>query len=336
MKFIDYAKIYIKAGDGGRGCVSFRREKYVPKGGPNGGDGGKGGDVIFRATNELHTLLDFRYKRIYKAKRGEHGQGSNKKGKDGEDLIIPVPVGTIVKDEHNDELIADLCIEGMEIIAAKGGRGGLGNAHFATPTRQTPRFAQPGEVGEERNIILELKLLADVGLVGLPNAGKSTFISKVSASRPKIADYPFTTLTPNLGVVKTEDYKSFVIADIPGIIEGAHKGAGLGLEFLRHIERASILLHLVDISDMRQSNPIDDFEKIQNELSQHNKSLLEKPIIVVGTKYDIATSGERLKILKDYCSSKGYIYFTISSVTDFGVKEVILYLSKLLAKTASD
>lgn len=330
MKFIDYAEIYIKAGDGGRGCVSFRREKYVPKGGPNGGDGGKGGDVIFRASDDLHTLLDFRYKRIYKAKRGEHGQGSNKKGKDGEDLIIPVPVGTIIKDAHTNDIIVDLDRVGKEQIVAKGGRGGLGNAHFATPTRQTPRFAQPGETGEARNISLELKLLADVGLVGLPNAGKSTFISKVSSSRPKIADYPFTTLTANLAVVKTEDYKSFVIADIPGIIEGAHRGAGLGLEFLRHIERASILLHLVDISEIGQSNPVDDFEKIQNELALHNKWLLEKPIIVVGTKYDIAGNKERLNLLQDYCRIKGYPYFTISSVTDFGIKEVILYLSKIL------
>ncbi|HIJ60826.1 MAG TPA: GTPase ObgE [Nitrospirae bacterium] len=330
MKFIDYAEIYIKSGDGGRGCVSFRREKYVPRGGPNGGDGGKGGDVIFRASDELHTLLDFRYKRIYKAKRGEHGQGSNKKGKDGEDLVIPVPVGTIIKDAKTDEIIADLDKSDKEVLCAKGGRGGLGNAHFATPTRQTPRFAQPGEQGQERTIILELKLLADVGLVGMPNAGKSTFISKVSSARPKIADYSFTTLKPNLGVVKTEDYKSFVIADIPGIIEGAHLGAGLGIDFLKHIERASILLHLVDISEFNLSNPIDDFEKIQNELYQFNNSLLNRPLIVVGTKYDIAGNGERLRLLKEYCQLKDYVFFTISSVTDFGIKELLLYLSKRL------
>ncbi len=249
MKFIDYAKIYVKAGDGGRGCISFRREKHVPRGGPNGGDGGRGGNIIFRAAKELNTLLDLRYQREYRAERGEHGKGSNRHGRDGIDMVIPVPVGTLIKDAESGEIIADLDHDGAEVVAAHSGRGGLGNSNFATPTRQAPRYAQPGEPGEEKWLVLELKLLADVGLVGLPNAGKSTLISVISAARPKIADYPFTTLVPNLGVVKMEDLGSFVVADIPGIIEGAHTGTGLGFQFLRHIERTAILLHLVDISD---------------------------------------------------------------------------------------
>lgn len=267
MKFVDYVKIYVKAGDGGRGCVSFRREKYVPKGGPDGGDGGKGGDVIIRASSELHTLLDHRYQKTYKAKRGEHGKGSKMKGKDGEDLIIQVPIGTVVKDADSEEILADLDEDGKDLIVARGGKGGLGNAHFATPINQTPRYAQPGQKGEEKWIILELKLLADVGLIGLPNAGKSTLISIISSARPQIADYPFTTLTPVLGVVKYKDYQSFVVADIPGLIEGAHKGAGLGHQFLRHVERTSILLHLVDVSDYLQSDPVGDFEKFKRNLN---------------------------------------------------------------------
>jgi GTP-binding protein len=326
MKFVDYAKIHVRAGDGGRGCVSFRREKYVPRGGPNGGDGGRGGNVIVRATNELHTLLDFRYKREYRAKRGAHGMGSNKNGKDGEDLIIPVPVGTVVKDAIANEVIADLDREGAECIVALGGKGGLGNAHFATATRQAPRFAQPGEPGEERFLILELKLLADVGLIGLPNAGKSTLISRVSASRPKIADYPFTTLSPNLGVVKVEEYKSFVMADIPGIIEGAHKGAGLGLQFLRHVERARVLLHLVDISEMVQTDPVEDLEKVNNEMVLYSKELSEKPLVVAGSKADMAGSGDRLRRLADYCHSKGLDFFVISSVTGLGIRELLSHL----------
>ena len=305
MQFIDYVKIFVKAGDGGRGCVSFRREKYVPRGGPDGGDGGKGGDVIIRASSELHTLLDHKYKKSYKAKRGEHGKGSNMKGKDGEDLIINVPVGTVIKDSDTDEILADLDNEGKEFRVAKGGKGGLGNAHFVTPTNQAPRYAQPGEAGEERWIILELKLLADIGLIGLPNAGKSTLISVISSARPKIADYPFTTLTPILGVVKYGEYQSFVVADIPGLIEGAHKGVGLGHQFLRHVERTSMLLHLVDVSDFVDSNPIEDFEKIQKELELYNPQLIRKPLAVVGTKIDIANEGLRLRKLEEYCLKKG-------------------------------
>jgi GTP-binding protein len=328
MKFIDYVKIYVKAGDGGKGCVSFRREKYVPKGGPDGGDGGRGGHIVFKATKELNTLLDLRYQREYKAKRGEHGKGSNKHGKDGEDRIIPVPIGSFIKDAETGEIIADLDHEDAEAIAAKGGRGGLGNSHFTTSTRQAPRFAQPGEEGEEKWLVLELKLLADVGLIGLPNAGKSTLISVISAAKPKIADYPFTTLTPNLGVVKLEDFRSFVVADIPGLIEGAHRGAGLGFQFLRHVERTSILLHLVDISDMQTSDPVDDFEKINRELVLYSPELLKKPMAVAGTKLDIAHDGERLNRLKKYCAKNGFDFFPVSSATGKGVKELVLYLSK--------
>jgi GTP-binding protein len=327
MKFVDYVKIYVKAGDGGRGCVSFRREKYVPKGGPDGGDGGKGGDVIIRASSELHTLLDHRYQKTYKAKRGEHGKGSNMKGKDGEDLIIQVPIGTVVKDADSEEILADLDEDGKDLIVARGGKGGLGNAHFATPINQTPRYAQPGQKGEEKWIILELKLLADVGLIGLPNAGKSTLISIISSARPKIADYPFTTLTPVLGVVKYKDYQSFVVADIPGLIEGAHKGAGLGHQFLRHVERTSILLHLVDVSDYLQSDPVGDFEKIQKELELYNPELINKPFAVVGTKIDIAYEGKRLKRLKDYCKGKGIDFFPISAVKKEGIDKILEYLS---------
>jgi GTP-binding protein len=327
MKFVDYVKIYVKAGDGGRGCVSFRREKYVPKGGPDGGDGGKGGDVIIRASSELHTLLDHRYQKTYKAKRGEHGKGSNMKGKDGEDLIIQVPIGTVVKDADSEEILADLDEDGKDLIVARGGKGGLGNAHFATPINQTPRYAQPGQKGEEKWIILELKLLADVGLIGLPNAGKSTLISIISSARPKIADYPFTTLTPVLGVVKYKDYQSFVVADIPGLIEGAHKGAGLGHQFLRHVERTSILLHLVDVSDYLQSDPVGDFEKIQKELELYNPELINKPFAVVGTKIDIAYEGKRLKRLKDYCKGKGIDFFPISALKKEGIDKILEYLS---------
>ncbi len=330
MKFVDYAKIYVKAGDGGRGCVSFRREKYVPKGGPNGGDGGRGGNVIIRATGELHTLLDFRYKRQYKAQRGGHGMGSNKRGRDGEDLLIPVPLGTIIRDAETEEILADLDSDGAEYMPAQGGRGGQGNAHFATPTRQTPRFAQPGEPGQEKTLILELKLIADVGLAGLPNAGKSTLISKLSSAKPKIADYPFTTLTPNLGVIKVEDYKSFVMADIPGIIEGAHRGAGLGIQFLRHIERAKIILHLVDISEICQSDPVEDLLKIRSELALYNPLLVEKPFIVAGSKEDIQGDGRRLERLKAYCQRESIDFFALSSATGKGLKELLAYLTAKL------
>jgi len=328
MKFVDYAKIHVKAGDGGRGCVSFRREKYVPRGGPDGGDGGKGGDIIIKATKELNTLLDFRYQREYKAERGEHGKGSNKHGRNGESKTILVPVGTIIKDAETGDIIADLDAHDADAIAAKGGRGGLGNLHFATSVRQAPKFAQPGEKGEERMLALELKLLADVGLIGLPNAGKSTLISVISSAKPKIADYPFTTLVPNLGVVKFEDFRSFVVADIPGLIEGAHRGAGLGFQFLRHVERTSVLLHLVDISDLQTTDPVEDFEKINRELVLYSPELLDKPMAVAATKIDIAYEGMRLNRLKDYCRDKGLDFFPISSATGEGIKELVMYLAK--------
>ncbi len=329
MQFVDYAKIHVKAGDGGRGCISFRREKYVPKGGPDGGDGGRGGHVIIRATGQLNTLLDLRYHRFYRAKRGQHGMGKNMHGRDGEDLLIPVPVGTVVKDGETGEILADLDDNGKEVIAAEGGRGGLGNAHFATPTRQAPRFAQPGGKGQERTLVIELKLLADVGLIGLPNAGKSTLISVISAARPKIADYPFTTLEPNLGVVKLEDFRSFVVADIPGLIEGAHRGAGLGFQFLRHVERTRILLHLVDISEMSAGDPVDNLEKIKKELALYSKNLLEKPTIVVATKLDIANES-RLDRLSDYCKNSKTDFFALSAATGRGVKELVRYVAEIL------
>ena len=326
MQFVDYAKIPVKAGDGGRGCVSFRREKYVPRGGPNGGDGGRGGHVIIKATSKLNTLLDQKYKREYKAGRGQHGMGKKMHGKNGEDLIIHVPVGTVIKEVDQEEMIADLDTDGSYYIAARGGRGGLGNAHFATPVRKAPRFAQPGESGEERWLIFELKLLADVGLIGLPNAGKSTLISVISSARPKIADYPFTTLVPNLGVIKLEDFRSFVVADIPGLIEGAHKGAGLGFQFLRHVERTSILLHLVDISVMAVEDPVDNYRKINRELALYSPSPINKYQAVVATKLDIADK-KRLDRLRRYCKTNGIDFFEISAVTGKGIKELVAYLS---------
>lgn len=327
MQFVDYAKIHVKAGDGGRGCVSFRREKYVPMGGPNGGDGGRGGHIIIKASAELNTLLDQRYRKEYKAGRGEHGKGSNKHGKNADDMIILVPVGTIVKDDESGEIIADLDHADAEFTAAKAGRGGLGNSNFATATRQAPKFAQPGEEGEEKMLVLELKLLADVGLIGLPNAGKSTLISVISSAKPKIADYPFTTLVPNLGVVKYKDRKSFVVADIPGLIEGAHSGAGLGFQFLRHVERTSILLHLVDVSDITPGDPVDDFEKINQELVLYSPELISKPMAVVGTKLDLAYEKKRLKLLEKYCKKKKLDFFGISSVSDVGVEKLLIYLA---------
>ncbi len=332
MQFVDYVKIKVKAGDGGRGCVSFRREKYVPRGGPDGGDGGRGGHIIVRAKDELNTLLDHKYQREYKSKRGQHGMGKKMHGKDGEDLIISVPVGTVIKDAETNAQLIDLDKNRMETIIAKGGKGGLGNAHFATPTRQSPRYAQPGEKGEEKLLILELKLLADVGLIGLPNAGKSTLLSVISSARPKIADYPFTTLTPMLGVVKLEDYRSFVVADIPGLIEGAHKGLGLGFQFLRHVERTSLLLHLVDISEMGIGDPIENFHKINRELDLYSPALSKKIQAVVGTKLDIAGNKDRLNSLKHYCKMKKIDFSPISAVTGEGVQSLVKRLAVIIRK----
>ncbi len=327
MKFVDYTKIHVKAGDGGRGCVSFRREKYVPRGGPDGGDGGRGGHVIFHATKELNTLLDFRYRREYIAERGQHGMGKKMHGRDGKDLMIRVPTGTVIKDAETGEVLTDLDTEEMETVIARGGRGGQGNAHFATATRQVPRFAQPGEEGAERSLVLELKLLADVGLIGLPNAGKSTLISVISSARPKIADYPFTTLVPNLGVVKLEKHRSFVVADIPGLIEGAHRGVGLGFQFLRHVERTSVVLHLVDISDNEEGDPVGMLQKINRELELYSPVLLEKPQIVVGTKLDASVDKKRLSSLSRFCRAEDIDFFPISAVTGRGVKKLLAFVA---------
>jgi GTPase len=303
---IDNVKIVIKSGDGGNGCVSFRREKYVPKGGPNGGDGGIGGDVIFKADNSLATLIDFKYKRIYKAQFGKHGMGGDKTGKSGDDLIILVPCGSIIKDYATGKVLADLTENGETFLAAKGGRGGRGNARFTTSTNQAPRNAEPGEKGIEQEIGIELKLIADVGLVGLPNAGKSTLISKISAAKPKIADYPFTTLQPNLGIVRYKDYQSFVVADIPGLIEGAHLGKGLGIRFLKHIERTKVLVFLLDATLIPYNeNKKEDYETLVNELVSYNKKLLEKPKIICFSKVDTLTDEQKKDLSKIKFTKKG-------------------------------
>ncbi len=330
MKFIDEAKIYVKAGDGGRGCVSFRREKFVPRGGPNGGDGGKGGDIIIRASENHRTLLDLKYKQHHVAKHGGHGKGSNKTGANSPDVEIIVPLGTLVKGADTGEVLADLTADGQRFIAAKGGMGGRGNAWFATSTNQAPHYAQTGIAGEERWITLELKLLADVGIIGLPNVGKSTFISKVSAARPKIADYPFTTLTPHLGVVKYGNMETFVIADIPGLIKGAHEGTGMGARFLRHVERTSVLLHLLDISHEHPGNAWQDFETINRELQLFNPSLMEKPQVVAINKIDLPVTRERIKKEIDIFAKKGIKVSTFSAITGEGIKDVINEITRLL------
>ncbi len=324
--FIDRVKINIKAGHGGRGCVSFRREAYVPRGGPDGGDGGKGGDIIIRTDSQLGTLIDLKYQQNYFAKSGEQGRGKQQSGADADDIVIRVPVGTLVYDAETHGMIIDLDADGMEFIAAQGGRGGKGNAFFKTATHQAPRFAQPGEPGEEQTLFLELKLLANVGLVGFPNAGKSTLISRISAAKPKIADYPFTTLTPVLGVVKPEGRKSFVVADIPGLIENAHKGAGLGFEFLRHVERTSILLHLVDVSGMVPGDPVENFKKINVELKLYSKELMNKYMAVAATKIDAADQ-EKLEALERHCGEAGFRFFPISAVTGEGLEPLVSFLA---------
>lgn len=285
--FIDEAVIFVKGGDGGNGCVSFRREKYVPHGGPDGGDGGKGGDVILHVSDKIDTLLDLTSRVKHIAGSGTHGKGSTKRGKDGEDLIIDLPTGTVIKDKESGRILKDMSTAGESIVIARGGRGGRGNKHFATSTNQVPRRAEKGKPGEERWLILELKLLADVGLIGMPNAGKSTLLSRISAARPKIADYPFTTLQPQLGIVELENYRRFVVADIPGLIEGAHRGVGLGDEFLRHIERTKLLVHLLDVSPFAQVAPLDAYHIVRNELKQYNPGLSEKPEIIIANKMDL-------------------------------------------------
>jgi len=323
MQFVDEVKIHVKAGDGGRGCLSFRREKFVELGGPDGGDGGDGGDVIVRVDPGLGTLLDFRYKQHLKAERGGHGMGKNRHGKGGETLTILVPPGTLIYDAESGELLADLVEAGHEMVLLHGGRGGRGNARFATSTNRAPRHFQPGTPGEERWLRLELKLLADVGLVGMPNAGKSTLISAISAARPKIADYPFTTLVPNLGVVRWGGYKSFVVADIPGLIEGASEGHGLGTRFLRHVERTDLFLHLVDLSELQPGDPLENFEKINRELQRHNPELAAKPQLVVLSKQDVTEVREKTAAAQVYFAERGYTVFPISAVSGAGVAELV-------------
>jgi GTPase len=330
--FIDRVKIHIKSGHGGQGCVSFRREAYVPKGGPDGGDGGRGGDVILVADKQLGTLIDLRYQQHYFAQKGRQGRGKQQTGADGEDTVIRVPVGTVVKEAESRELIVDLDADGMLFVLAPGGRGGKGNAFFKSATNQAPRHAQPGEEGLEQLLYLELKLLADVGLVGFPNAGKSTLISSISAARPKIADYPFTTLTPVLGVVKPEGRRSFVVADIPGLIENAHKGAGLGFEFLRHVERTSILLHLVDVSGMVPGDPVDNFIKINRELELYSEALLKKYMAVAATKIDAADADMTDK-LAQHCREHGYRFFPVSAATGAGLAPLLSFLGDQVEKT---
>lgn len=319
--FVDQASIYIKAGDGGDGCVSFHREKYIAAGGPDGGDGGKGGDIVFKVDDNISNLIDFRYKRKYVAEKGQNGSAKNCTGRNAPDLIISVPRGTVVREAKSGRILADL--SGDEpVVICKGGKGGRGNAHFATPTRQIPKFAKPGFRGDEYEVTLELKLIADVGLVGFPNVGKSTLISVVSAAKPKIANYHFTTLTPVLGVVKIEDGKSFVMADIPGLIEGASEGVGLGHEFLRHVERCRLIVHVVDVSGIEGRDPEEDFETINRELQNFSLELAEAPQIVAANKSDMATA-EQIAKFREYVESKGLAFYEISAATTMGTKELM-------------
>jgi len=321
--FIDRAKIRVRGGPGGNGVTAFRREKFVPRGGPSGGDGGRGGDVWIVADESLNTLLHLRYNPEHNAERGRHGEGSNCSGREGEDITVRVPVGTQIFDSRSGEFLYDLAADGSRWLAAKGGRGGLGNAHFATSTNRAPRYHQSGSEGEELELQLELKLLADVGLVGFPNAGKSTLISTISAAKPKIADYPFTTLEPHLGVVDLGDFRTFVVADIPGLIEGAHEGAGLGDRFLRHVERTKLLLHLVDVSSISGREPVSDYMTVNRELKAYNPELADRPQMVVATKVDALDEPERLESLRQQTESDGVPFYVISSVTNKGTKELV-------------
>ncbi|PDM41477.1 GTPase ObgE [Parageobacillus yumthangensis] len=330
--FVDQVKIYVKGGDGGNGMVAFRREKYVPKGGPAGGDGGKGGDVVFVVDEGLRTLMDFRYQRHFKAPRGENGMSKNQHGKNGEDLIVKVPPGTVVIDADTNQVLADLTENGQRFVVAKGGRGGRGNTRFATPANPAPEIAENGEPGEERNVILELKLLADVGLVGFPSVGKSTLLSVVSAAKPKIAEYHFTTLVPNLGVVETDDGRSFVMADLPGLIEGAHQGVGLGHQFLRHIERTRVIVHVIDMAATEGRDPYEDYLVINEELKQYNLRLTERPQIIAANKMDMPNAEENLQKFREKIGDDVPI-FPISAVTKQGVRELLFAIADLLETT---
>ncbi len=330
--FIDEVRIRVKAGDGGNGCLAFRREKFVPRGGPSGGDGGRGGDIVFVASEHHNTLLHFRFNPEHEAERGRHGEGSQRTGRDGASKDVPVPVGTVVYDDNTGELLHDFAHAGERFVIARGGRGGRGNQHFATSTHQAPTEHEPGHSGEEKRLRLELKLLADVGLVGFPNAGKSTLISRISAARPKIADYPFTTLEPNLGVVSVGD-ETFVVADIPGLIEGAHLGHGLGVQFLRHIERTRLLVHLVDVSEATGRDPADDFRVVMEELEGFNADLVRKPMFVVASKVDVAQDPARIEKLRALAAAKHLPFYEISSVTGQGIENLKYGLGQFLAKT---
>ena len=334
--FIDFAKIAIKAGDGGNGKVAWRREKFEPAGGPYGGDGGNGGSVILKADEGIRTLMDFRYKRSYKGESGEDGREKKQFGKAGQDIILKVPVGTLVKDQETNGVIVDLKEKDQTFVIARGGRGGRGNAKFATPTRQAPGFAEPGRKGQSRNMILELKLLADVGLIGFPNVGKSTILSTISAAKPKIANYHFTTLKPNLGVVRIADEKSFVIADIPGLIEGAHEGAGLGHDFLRHIERTRVLVHVLDISGSEYRDPLEDFYKINDELVKYNLKLENRPQIIAANKMDIPGAEEELERVKLELEPKGYKIYPVSAATLEGIDDLKYAVWELLSNTKEE
>ncbi len=331
--FVDEVEIEVRAGDGGRGCVSFRREKYVPRGGPDGGDGGQGGNVILEVDPGLHTLLDYRYQRHYRAGRGAHGQGSNKTGASASDLILRVPVGTVVFDDTGS-CLGDLATPSERLLVARGGRRGRGNARFASSTHQVPRQAEPGRPGEHRRLRLELKLLADVGIVGFPNAGKSTLISKLSAARPKVADYPFTTLTPHLGLVRLDDGRDFVLADIPGLVPGAASGKGLGLRFLRHVERCRLLLHLIDLDPATGRDPVADWESLQTELQAYSPSLAARPQVVAANKRDLLGSAARLESLQAFCRREGLPFFAISALTGEGLHSLRETLAAFLPNEA--
>lgn len=330
--FVDRVKIYVKGGDGGNGMVAFRREKYVPKGGPAGGDGGKGADVVFEVNEGLRTLMDFRYQRHFKATRGEHGMSKNQHGRNAKDMIVKVPPGTVVIDEETQEVIADLVEHGQRAVIAKGGRGGRGNTRFATPANPAPELSENGEPGQERDVILELKLLADVGLVGFPSVGKSTLLSVVSSAKPKIAEYHFTTIVPNLGMVETEDGRSFVMADLPGLIEGAHAGTGLGHQFLRHIERTRVIVHVIDMAATEGRDPFEDYVTINKELAEYNLRLTERPQIIVANKMDMPDAEENLKKFKEQLT-EDYPVFPISALTRKGLRDLLFAIADKLEET---
>ncbi|HWJ79262.1 MAG TPA: GTPase ObgE, partial [Niallia sp.] len=330
--FVDQVKIYVKGGDGGNGMVAFRREKYVPKGGPAGGDGGKGANVIFEVEEGLRTLMDFRYQRHFKAPRGEHGMSKNQHGRNAKDMIVKVPPGTIVSDANTNEVIADLTEHGQQAIIARGGRGGRGNSRFASPSNPAPELSENGEPGQEREVVLELKVLADVGLVGFPSVGKSTLLSVVSSAKPKIADYHFTTIAPNLGMVETEDSRSFVMADLPGLIEGAHSGVGLGHQFLRHIERTRVIVHVIDMAAIEGRDPYEDYVTINKELQEYNLRLLERPQIIVANKMDMPEAEENLNIFKGKLEDD-YPIFPVSALTRSGLRDLLFAIADKLEHT---